>query len=228
MRLAALLSTGKDSILALHEAIAQGHEIVCAITIKSHNPHSFMFHTPNTNLAQLQADSLGIPLITAETKGEKETELEDLKRAMNLAKERFHIEGIVSGAIKSKYQWNRIDKIAADLEIMALAPLWDTPEEELLKEILKNSINAIITAIAAEGLTEKYLGRPINKDCISDLIALSKKTGIHCAGEGGEYESLCLDAPLFKNKIIINASHIEMENECTGIFRITKAHLEKK
>ena len=37
-----------------------------------------MFHTPNIELTILQAKSMGIPIVTKITKGEKEEELEKL------------------------------------------------------------------------------------------------------------------------------------------------------
>ncbi|MBN2142324.1 hypothetical protein JW711_03250, partial [Candidatus Woesearchaeota archaeon] len=106
MKLAVLFSGGKDSTLALKYArdgdkSGPGDSVVCLISLISKNPESFMFHTPNISLTKLQAEAIGLPLIEQETMGEKEKELEDLKRAIERAKVEFGAEGIVTGAVES-------------------------------------------------------------------------------------------------------------------------------
>jgi len=57
---------------------------------------------------------------------------------------------------------------------------------------------------------------------------LNKESGLNIAGEGGEFESLVLDAPMFRKRISIKDAEKIMENECTGRFIIKKAVLEEK
>ena len=73
MKLGVLFSGGKDSTLALHKT-AEKEQVTCLITLRSKNPESYMFHTPNISLTELQAQALGAPLITKETYGKKEEE----------------------------------------------------------------------------------------------------------------------------------------------------------
>ena len=47
------------------------------------------------------------------------------------------------------------------------------------------------------------------------------------AGEGGEYESLMIDAPLFKEKIEIKFEK-KMQNEFVGEIEVKEAKLVKK
>ena len=68
MKLGVLFSGGKDSTLALHKA-AEKEEVTCLITLRSRNPESYMFHTPNIDLTALQAEALGLPLVTKGTEG---------------------------------------------------------------------------------------------------------------------------------------------------------------
>ena len=85
MRLGVLFSGGKDSTLALQYA-AEKEKVVCLITLISENKESFMFHTPNIDISNMQAEALGLPQIRQITKGEKEKELEDLEAAIIQAK----------------------------------------------------------------------------------------------------------------------------------------------
>lgn len=222
MKIGALISGGKDSLFAVYKAIKQ-NELVCLITLKSRNPESYMFHIPNIDLVKLQAESMGIPLVFLETEGVKEEELEDLKEAIEIAKEKYRIEGLVSGAIKSNYQKARVDKICSDLGLQSLAPLWQANEDLYIKELIKN-FNVIIVGIAADKLNKGLLGTRIGITFLDRMRSLN----VSPIGEGGEFESFVLDCPLFRKKIKIEEFEIKMENECTGHYLVKKANLVEK
>ncbi len=227
MKLAALFSGGKDSAFAAYKAMKEGNEIACLISLKPENTESYMFHSANIDLVKLQARAMELPLIFAETKGEKELELEDLKKAIEKAKKKYAIEGVVAGAIASTYQFDRLKKICEELELKAVAPLWHTNHEEYMHHLLQNNFEVIITAIAAEGLTENFLGKKIDGAMIAKLVQLNKKFGISVCGEGGEYESLVLNCPLFKKRLSVVLDSVDMEqgSENSGIYRVRKAKL---
>ncbi len=88
MKLGVLFSGGKDSTLALHLA-AEKEQVACLITLVSRNPESYMFHTPNIEVTVLQAEALGLPMVSVETEGKKEEELADLERAIAEAKSKI-------------------------------------------------------------------------------------------------------------------------------------------
>jgi len=225
MRVACLFSGGKDSVFALYKTM---HEVACLITIKSKRADSYMFHIPNIELVKLQAEALKIPVVYMHSSGIKEKELEDLKKAMKIAKKKYNIQGIVSGALASKYQSGRIKKLCDELDLISITPLWGMDEEQYLRDLIKAKFNVIITGIAADGLNKSWLGRKINNDCIEDLKKLNEKNNIHIAAEGGEYETFVLDCPLFKKKIEITDFEIRIENECTGQYIIKAAEFVEK
>jgi len=202
MKVAVLFSGGKDSTFALLKVKEEGHEIKYLATVHCSNPQSFMYHTPNIGLTVMQSQALQIALVSKESTGEKEHELHDLKVLL----QGLDIEGVVSGAIASKYQKQRIEKICEELGLKSITPLWKFDPKKLLKEMIDIGFEIIITAVAAEGFDETWLGRRIDKKCLSDLKLLNKKYGIHVSGEGGEYETLVLDCPLFKRKLKITQS----------------------
>jgi diphthine-ammonia ligase len=228
LNIGALISTGKDSLYSAYLMVKQGYKISCFITIDSKNKDSFMYHTPTIALAKLQAKAFGVPLIIIKTNGEKELELIDLEKAIAKAKIKYKIEGVCSGALYSNYQRTRIETICEKLGVRSFAPLWHLNQKEYLKLIVKNGFEVIITKIACYGLNESYLGKRINKKMIEQLSVLEKKFGVNVAGEGGEYETLVLDMPLFKKKLQINNSETKMENEFTGELKINKILLIKK
>jgi asparagine synthase (glutamine-hydrolysing) len=207
----------------------QNYEIGCLISMKSKNPDSYMFHTPNINLVPLQAKAMGIPLVEGETEGEKEAELEDLKKAIEKAKKEYRIAGVVTGAIESSYQRERVEKACDDLGLKTFSPLWHIDAEAYMRNLVNDGFEIIISSIAADGLDKSWLGRVLTHEDIDKLIEINKKTKIHIAFEGGEAETLMLDGPLFKNKKLkIEKAEVKMENKMTGKYVIEKARLVSK
>ena len=222
MKLGVLISGGKDSLFAAYKA-SKEHELTCLIAIKSKNPESYMFHIPNIELVKLQAKSMDLPLVFWETEGIKEEELEDLKQAIEIAKEKYRIEGIVSGAIQSTYQKQRVDDICKALKLESLAPLWQVNEEIYLNQLMKE-FNVIIVGIAADGLKKDFLGMRIGLTFLDRMRSLN----VSPIGEGGETESFVLDCPLFKKKLVIEEAEAKMESEICGHYVIKKVKLIEK
>jgi len=223
MRVAALVSGGKDSALALYRALKQGYEVKILVTMLPQREDSWMFHFPNIHLTDLFAKAAEIPLVKAETVGIKETELEDLKNLLAT----LDIEGVVSGAISSRYQKERIDKICRELNLKSIAPLWQEDSIQLLKEIINLNFEVVITGVYAHGFDESWLGRKINQATLNDLIELNDKYQISPVGDGGEYETLVLDAPFFKKRIRLLRTERIWENQ-SGYLLVREAKLVDK
>jgi len=211
MKLGVLFSGGKDSCYATYLAKKQGHEISCLISIFSENPESYMFHTPSISQVKAQAKAMNLPLIIQKTKGKKEAELADLKRAIEQAIKKYKIQGVVTGAIASNYQASRIEAICKKLKISCINPLWGKDELEYLNELIENKFKVIITGVFAYPLTKDWLGKEINKEFIEKAIDLNNKHKIHIAGEGGEFETLVINCLLFKKPLEIKSKKISGE-----------------
>jgi len=226
MKLGALFSGGKDSTFAIYKARGE-HEIVCLISMLSENTESYMFHTPNISLVRMQAEAMGLPLVQAGTKGEKEKELKDLKRAVSLAKQEFGLEGIVTGAVASRYQEERIGNICKELGLECINPLWKREQVQLLEEMVKSGFRIIISGVFAYPLGKEWLGRELDKGMIRDLTGLQEKYKINPSGEGGEIETTVLDCPLFSKRLKIVESQKVWKGD-SGTFVIKKAELAGK
>jgi diphthine-ammonia ligase len=201
MKVGVLFSGGKDSTFAAYLAKKNGHEIKCLISLFSQNPESYMFHTPNILKVKKQAEIMELPLLIQKTKGKKEEELKDLEKAIKLAKEKYDINAIVSGALASNYQKSRIENICKKLNLKSITPLWHKNEEEYWKELFRNKFEIMVLGVASYGLEEKWLGKIINKKDLEELKKLKKEVDFHLAFEGGEAETFVTDCPLFKKKI---------------------------
>ena len=223
MKLAVLFSGGKDSCLALHKAM-QKEEVVCLLTVISKNPESFMFHTPNIHLTEVQAKAIGLPLISVTTEGEKEKELEELEEVIRKAREEFGIEGVVTGTIESVYQATRIQKICDSLGLWCFNPLWQKSQKEVLEELVENGFEVLITGVFAEPFGKEWLGKRIDIETVKKLV---ETEGINPAGEGGEIETTVVDAPFFRKKIEVKSYEIEFERN-SGVMEIKKTELVEK
>ena len=226
MRLGILFSGGKDSTLALHKA-AEKEEIACLITLVSQNKESFMFHTPNIDITALQAEAMGLPLIQKVTAGKPEEELKDLEEAIAQAIKGFQIEGVVSGAVESVYQSERIQRICNRQGVWCFNPLWKRNQKALLEEIVAKGFRVIISGVFAYPLDRDWLGKKVDKELIEKLALLEKEFGLSPSGEGGEIETTVLDAPLFKKKIEVLDCEVEAKGN-SGVFRIKRARLIAK
>jgi diphthine-ammonia ligase len=223
LRVAALITGGKDSALALHRSLKQGHKIVSLVTMVPHRADSWMFHYPNIHMADLFAEAVGIPLLKSETSGLKDAELVDLKQTLA----QLSIDAVVSGAISSRYQKEHVDGICAELRIKHIAPLWQNDPLSLLNETLELKMKTIIVGLYAHGFTSDWLGREIDETTISDLIELNKKYQVSLVGEGGEYETLVLDASFLSKRIkLIDTERIWQG--ASGYLLVKKAVLVSK
>lgn len=196
MTWAALTSGGKDSILALQKALDNGLNVSHMVTVVPKNPDSYMFHAANLNAVPVIAERCGLVYVGIPTDGEKEAELLDLKDGLAA----LDFEGVIVGAIESEYQRSRVAALCDELGLSLYVPLWQMDPLTLLREV-SEKMDVRIVVTAAAGLGDNILGKRIDTDLIELLCKLSAKHRVHLAGEGGEYESLTLDAPCFSSPV---------------------------
>ena len=197
MRLCVLYSGGKDSNLALLKAVESGHEIACLLSLKPVSAESEVFHFPNVELTEMQAEAIGVPLISVECGDREDESLKALREGLERAKE-LGAEGVVTGAIRSTYQASRFQRICYSLDLWCFNPLWLRDEVSILREVVERGFETVIVRVA--GIDRRFLGANL-KDVLRELSEM--KGYANPAGEGGEYETLVLDMPLFRKRIVI-------------------------
>jgi predicted ATP pyrophosphatase (TIGR00289 family) len=151
----------------------------------------------------------------------------DLQQALAEMKSRQEISGLVTGAVASDYQKTRFDNICDAVGLKTYAPLWHKSSKLLVEDLKKSGFRIILTAVAAKGLDESWLGRELTEREWSKLEGLSKIHGIHLTGEGGEYESFVVDAPHFSKRIEIEKSRREWHGD-SGRLVVEEASLRDK
>jgi len=226
MKLGVLFSGGKDSVYACRRAMEK-NEVACLITLVSENLDSYMFHTPNIRHAKMQAEALGIPQLARPTRGEKEAELADLEAAISEAKERFGLQGIVTGAIESVYQATRVQRICRAQDLWCFNPLWQINQADYLRQLVLEGFWVIISGVFAYPLDESWLGCALTEERIRILEGLQKRYRINPSGEGGELETFVLDGPIFLKRLSVLGSSKTYAN-FRGFFTIDRLQLVDK
>jgi ABC transporter with metal-binding/Fe-S-binding domain ATP-binding protein len=225
MKLASLFSGGKDSMYAIDLAQKQGHQITCLLSVFAKSDESHLLHYPNLQWTKLQSESMNIPQLTINSDSDKtDDELVVLENLLNIAKEKFHIQGLVHGGIKSKFQKEKFETLCSKLDLIAIAPLWDTEPKQYMYDLIDSNFLFIMVTVSSDGLDEKWLGKSILKSDIDILKKLSDKFEFNLNFEGGEAETFVINCPLFSNPIKINQGK-KIWDGYRGRFEIVDAEL---
>ncbi|KAM9714117.1 diphthine--ammonia ligase isoform 2-T2 [Dama dama] len=169
MRVAALISGGKDSCYNMMQCVAAGHQIVALANLRpaenqvgSDELDSYMYQTVGHHAIDLYAEAMALPLYRRTIRGKsmdtgpvytkcEGDEVEDLYELLKLVKEKEEVEGISVGAILSDYQRVRVENVCKRLNLQPLTYLWQRNQEDLLQEMISSNIQAIIIKVAALG-----------------------------------------------------------------------------
>lgn len=210
-----------------------------------------MYQTVGHDAVHLVAEALQLPLYRHVITGQplqtgssfgvqdgqsrSRDETEDLYELL-VAVKRHHpdIEAVSVGAILSNYQRTRVETICArpELNLQVLAYLWQRDQSELLNEMVQADVRAVLIKVAGIGLDERDLGKSLAQ-MQPKLTKLNNLYGAHVCGEGGEYETLTLDCPLFKKRIQLDETEIVVDTDSGNVasvayLRMTRASLVDK
>jgi len=223
VRVAGLFSGGKDSTYAAYAAVQRGWELTHLLSIFPEDRDSMLFHVPNVHMTALLAEAMQRPLISELARAGEEGELDALRRIVR----RVDVDGIVVGAIASDYQYERVNRVAEETGLRVFAPLWRHDPRRLLRDYLDSGLDIVFSSVSAEGLDASWLGRRWDASTIEDLLWLERTRGVHPCGEGGEFETLVLDGPLFHRRVEILRAESEWSGTA-GVWRVLDARLVPK
>jgi len=191
-------SGGKDSCLACYKAMQAGYQVKYLLNFISRESKRGCFHGIESQLMQLQADLIGIPLVQKETTADMQKYEEEFKEAV-LELKTQGIEKMVFGDIFLLDQVNWVERVCQEIGISPVEPLWNRHPEDIVEEFINCGFKAIIVSCQAAKLDKEFIGRYIDKDLIGEF----KKRGVCPCGENGEFHTLVVDGPIFKRKIEI-------------------------
>jgi len=194
-------SGGKDSCMALYEALNRGLKISHIVNFISDNPQKVRFHGTDASLIHLQGQALGIPLVQQVTSWEEYER--DFKACVSELKP-AGLKGMVFGDIYLEPHREWVERVCGEIGIVALEPLWGMDTGELLTQFIDLGFKAVIICAKAELIEQKWLGRTVDREFMQYLV----DQGIDPCGENAEYHTLVVDGPLFKQSVELLESRV--------------------
>ena len=221
MKVAVLASGGKDSTYASWWALMLGWDLEVMITVKITGDDSMMFQLQNTEVVEFQAKSIGVDWVEVKSLGIENDEIVDLEEAIR--EYDGDLDAIVVGALRSDYQKTRIERMCERLNLISFCPLWHHSPSEHMNSLVEHGFDVRIVSVSSEGLDQRWLGKKITNESLKELTILSNKFRFNLDGEGGEFETITLNGPHFKKKIICEGE--KTWNGVRGVWNITKIQL---
>lgn len=189
-------SGGKDSALALQKVLNENQfEVVALLTTINEETLSSSIHSIPLELLSRQAESIGIPLHTVllskNLTGYEERMHETVAYFKNQGVTHFIFGDIFLSDIRT-YRENKLHPYGIEV----VEPLWDMTSEEVIEAFLQSGIKAKIVVTQADKLDATYIGRELDRDCVTSF-----PEGVDFCGENGEYHTLTYAGNLYKKEI---------------------------
>ena len=214
MRIAVLSSGGKDSSAAWWWAMCRGWEIASIVTVDIQDGDSHMFQVPSTRWVEQQAELAHIDWINVSASGTVDDEI----NALELALSNLEIDAIVSGALRSDFQKQRLECMCQRLNIHSFTPLWHQTPIEHLRGMIDAGFQIMLTSVSCDGLNHEWLGHVLTPSSLEDLHRLSEQHRFNVDGEGGEYETFVLGGPIWSRSLTVEGE--KQHTASRGVFEI--------
>jgi diphthine-ammonia ligase len=190
-------SGGKDSCLAGYLAMQDGYEASYLANMVTRDGKRSRSHGISADIIKIQAKAMGIPLMQQPTETE---DYEDNYRSLLRKLKKEGINDGIFGDIDFNAHKEWLDRVCGESGITVHLPLWEMSQEKLMKDFISLGFESIVVAVKPDKLGKEWLGRKINKQFLTDLEKLGNVT---LCGESGEYHSLVINGPLFKQRLEI-------------------------
>jgi diphthine-ammonia ligase len=194
-------SGGKESCLACHKAMQQGHEVAAFLTMVTTTGNYTRSHRLSRDLLAAQSRAMGITLRQKRTSWNT-YEREFLRALISLKQE--GIKGGVFGDIFLGEHREWVERVCMEAGMVPHLPLWGVKSNDLLQTFIDAGFEAIVVALRNDIMDEHWLGKRIDGEFMQQM----EEEGIDVCGENGEYHTLVVDGPLFRAGINIGASRI--------------------
>ena len=186
-------SGGKDSMLALHRALAEGIQVEALLAMFDETGERSRSHALPPHLVQAQADALGLPLVM------RHASWSDYEAVFTDQLHTFARQGITHGLfgdidLQPHRDWE--EKVCAGAGLTAVLPLWQQPRRALVDELLALGYRSRVVCVDARFLDASYCAREFDAQFIADL-----PDNVDACGENGEFHTFVFDGPRFQRAV---------------------------
>lgn len=226
MKVAILYSGGKDSTYAIEYAQSKKWDIDYLLSVKPTRTDCYLFHYATVEHTKELAEILGYKHILVKCS------VADPKKEAQIVKEVVKnniVDAVVLGGTGlQETQIRSIQEALRPLGVEAFAAHAGFDHDEIMKEMVDKGYRIMISQIASLGLDKNWLGRFITKRTLQNLFERSFRYGFHCGGEGGYYDTLVVDGPIFNKKLEVRSYEKVMESEIAGHLQINDIKIKEK
>jgi diphthine-ammonia ligase len=217
-------SGGKESCLACRRAIASGLNVSYLVNMATEDGTRSRTHGLSSQILKIQAQAIGIPLVQRRASWQSyESEFKEMVAELK----REGIAGGVFGDIDLDEHREWVERVCGEAGISAYQPLWGQSQAEILRDFVDSGFEAVVVAARADTLGQEWLGRKIDADFVKQMVEMSRAQAITPCGETGEYHTLVVDGPLFRERMeITEAGKVLRDNH--WFLEITGAELRAK
>lgn len=189
-------SGGKDSCYAFYKAVQLGFTPKVLLNVMNEYGDRSRSHGIPKEILLAQGEAIGIPIHFFNSTW-ADYEVNYIKHLKDLVI-RYDLSHAVFGDIDiaSHRAWE--EKVSKAAEVDAILPLWQGHRKELVLAMINDGIEAMIVS-CNQTLGPNFLGRTIDTTLLEELEAI----GVDACGENGEYHTLVVNAPFFKNRLDI-------------------------
>ena len=187
-------SGGKDSCLALYYALEAGGKAEKLLTMLVDDGQKSRSHGLSIDLLEKQAESLSIPIITANTTWNNYED--NFKKLLGKLKQENINTGIF-GDIDLEEHRDWVERVCSEKNLKAKLPLWKMERRKVMEKFIKLGFKAKIVVVKENKLSEQFLGKELTFDLIDEL----EKRNVDVCGENGEFHTVVLDGPIFNTKV---------------------------
>jgi uncharacterized protein (TIGR00290 family) len=181
---------GKDGCYSCYKTMNDGYNITHLMHFT--NQKKTGSHELNPALIRAQAKATGLPLLQRNFQSYEE---EFKKAALELRAQGERFDAAVFGHIETHKPL--VERICQELNIDLILPLWKENSEKIVNEIIDAGFKVILVSLRDGFLGKEWLGRSIDDQFIDDLKKAN--SAVNACGENGEFHTLVLDGPIFKN-----------------------------
>ncbi|MDO8628238.1 MAG: diphthine--ammonia ligase [Nanoarchaeota archaeon] len=226
MKVAVMFSGGKDSVFAVDHCLSKGWDIQYLLSVKPSRRDCYLFHYATVEHTPHLADALNCKQILVGCDVADPVEEAKIVRAI-VAKN--PVDAVVLGGVGlQETQLRSVRDALFDLGVEVFAAHKDEDEEVLMRRMIADGYRVILTEIASDGLSEEWLGKELTLENFEKLKVLSQKFGFDLLGEGGYYNSLVIDGPIFTKRLELVESKKVMEAANSGYLLVEKVAVVPK
>lgn len=191
-------SGGKDCLYALHNLYkSQGgtpSEEVTLLNMVSEDGEKSRSHGIDTRAVSAQAEALGLPLLQVPIEGKYEA---SFKGAIHRLQEEKGVDTGIFGDIYLQVHRDWIERVASEIGIRPLFPLWGRSPAELVRAFVADGFKTRIVAVRKGMPAVPFLGRDVDEAFVEEASHLR----MDLCGEEGEYHTFVYDGPLFRHPV---------------------------